>query len=305
MDLSFNFSDEDFIAEEDLKRSKKGLTCSSYEARLDTPEWFFLSNEEVNPKLILNRLKFRGDYDYARKQMDEAISEYLALLDAMREGKGNLPLKREVLESLSRSYLKTNKPNGGEEALKYALLFHSTSNPVNPCNLFASFDLLTLVYLFLGNQPQMAHYCIIQMLHHRPLTPRVWGLLGDSYSTKDDTKAAASWLRAIGLYESVNKTVGPIVKEQNGKFIDALKNKVEGKELDEGLLSDLRRQMTKDLVNEIGEQRGEDFQDLGASKRMKPLEEGIQSPPPDDDSMRDFDINWDLVVAFEKKWFSF
>eukprot|EP00096_Caligus_rogercresseyi_P009937 TRINITY_DN3483_c0_g1_i3.p1 TRINITY_DN3483_c0_g1~~TRINITY_DN3483_c0_g1_i3.p1 ORF type:complete len:304 (+),score=76.99 TRINITY_DN3483_c0_g1_i3:96-1007(+) len=302
MDLCFNFSDEDFEDEVlECKKEKGKVLGSVYEARLDTPEWFLrVTHEECRLKLRLNRLKFRGDYFYARRRYEDAATEYLDLLEMVKgEKRSSLPLKREVFESLSRTYMRMG--NSDDEALEYALLFHSTSNPVNPCNVFASFDLLATAYARLGTRPQMWLYCIIQMLQHRPLTPRAWKLLGDA-TPEEPLKSLASWLRAIGLYESVQKTVGRMAREQNQKCISELKDKVKLLGFSDDIYTDMKRVMTRDLVNESRD-AGEDetFQDLGASKRLKPLEEGMQSPP---ESVDGLELNWNVVREFERKWFN-
>nr|XP_040582422.1 uncharacterized protein C8orf76 homolog [Lepeophtheirus salmonis] len=293
MDLVLNFSDEDFDEE---RKGEKKSRCKNinYKTRFETSKWF-LSSDNENPKFRLNRLKYKGDYFYAQKDYHKAISEYACILEMMDKVASSVPLKREVFESLSRAYLKTGET---KDALKYALLFHSTSNPVNSCNIFASFDLLSKVYLIMGDQTEIAQYCIIQMLIHRPHTPKAWDLLGDTYT--DSLKATASWLRAIALYESVSKTVGSLVKEQYLLFVQDLNSKVQRKNLSKDIIVELSKRMTRDLLNESRGNEDSTFKDLGASARMKPIEEGYRPPTEN----KDFNMEWDLVVGFENKWFS-
>ena len=149
-------------------------------------------------------------------------------------------------------------------------------------------------------------FALIEVVKVHPWSAPHWNRLSQCYdkiSPNQHQKSIACSCRALELYKSVNKTVGSFVKDSHDQSISVLKAKLS--DVPESELTRITNIMTKDIFHrkkDDNEEVVEDFEDLGASARIKRIENSYKD---DIDIKVGGDDNIDVVINnFDKQWFS-
>ncbi|XP_060583188.1 uncharacterized protein C8orf76-like [Ruditapes philippinarum] len=127
MELGLEFDDGDFT-----EKVRQTETLTSYNAKVCHPEWFFSDRADNGRNDMATVYKFRGDYHFQRENHKSAIHCYKNSLD--RLGEHNRTMRRELMESLARSHMKTGEFQASQKYVEN--VFIDCLTPENYCQTF-------------------------------------------------------------------------------------------------------------------------------------------------------------------------
>ena len=175
MELFLNLDDEDFHSS-----SKKPYSNpdAKYVPKLCPPEWFMNVENPSKEVRLVAETKYAADYAYMKRIYREAINLYAEVVEESSKHKTGNAFVREAIESLVRSYLKTDNL---DEALSKSEFLLTLTKRINLDQTIICLDLLANAY----NRKERALNevecltSIIQLNHS--LLPDLWRRLGEAY----------------------------------------------------------------------------------------------------------------------------
>ena len=326
MELFLNLDDEDFHSSSKKPHSNPD---AKYTPKLCPPEWFMTVKNPPKEVRIVAETKYAADYAYMKRNYREAINLYTQVVEESSKHKSGNAFVREAIESLIRSYLKTDNL---DEALSKSEFLLTLTKRINLDHTIICLDLLANAYNR-KERPLSEIECltsIIQLNHS--LLPDLWIRLGKAYKCLDarqngketdvistdafpqfskqpDCVIYCCFIRALVLLKTVEGTVISFASSANTSAQEHLKDEIlkigHKSSISEGKLDYLKREMSKDIFNRYGTNSSlqnhneADFVDLGSSKHRKEFQDREGATQVSNL------CQISNVAEFENKWFGF